>query len=295
MKLGKVGRKAVFFAKTGRWGRPNAFRAWLNAAEATARTHGSSRRNLWAARPIRRIICGPNESEAGVAQAVEQRIRNAWVGGSNPSTGIPEFHFDNSKGCGGVMRVAPAGLFTGLSRGQAFDLAARCAAQTHGHPSGYLSAGAMAAIVRGLLDGLEPAAAADRALDLARDWRLKAGSEKLNPGRIPHVAAEAGPGFTCRIWLDNQVESSACAALCAIVHLARARSRAGALFPRHMRPMNWPGYAAAGWRQSTHGAGTRPDLGPSPLPQALVAGGLRLAVVPAGDSPSHAAAASARF
>ena len=25
--------------------------------------------------------------QAGVAQSVEQRIRNAWVGGSNPSTG----------------------------------------------------------------------------------------------------------------------------------------------------------------------------------------------------------------
>ena len=29
----------------------------------------------------------PNVSTAGVAQSVEQRIRNAWVGGSNPSTG----------------------------------------------------------------------------------------------------------------------------------------------------------------------------------------------------------------
>ena len=87
------------------------------------------------------------------------------------AAGTPEHRINNSKGCGGVMRVAPVGLFPGLSRGQAFDLAARCAAQTHGHPSGYLSAGAMAAIVRGLLDGLEPAAAADRALDLARGWR----------------------------------------------------------------------------------------------------------------------------
>ena len=26
-------------------------------------------------------------TKAGVAQVVEQRIRNAWVGGSNPSTG----------------------------------------------------------------------------------------------------------------------------------------------------------------------------------------------------------------
>ena len=29
----------------------------------------------------------PAQGLAGVAQAVEQRIRNAWVGGSNPSTG----------------------------------------------------------------------------------------------------------------------------------------------------------------------------------------------------------------
>ena len=61
------------------------------------RTRGPSCGNLWAARPIKRIICGPNESKAGVAQAVEQRIRNAWVGGSNPSTGIPDFHFDPTR------------------------------------------------------------------------------------------------------------------------------------------------------------------------------------------------------
>lgn len=87
------------------------------------------------------------------------------------ATGTPENRINNSKGCGGVMRVAPVGLFPELSRGQAFDLAARCAAQTHGHPSGYLSAGAMASIIRDLLDGLEPEVAANRALDLARGWR----------------------------------------------------------------------------------------------------------------------------
>ena len=50
---------------------------------------------------------------AGVAQAVEQRIRNAWVGGSNPSTGIPTSHFEPTPiGDGNtlVMRVAPAGF-----------------------------------------------------------------------------------------------------------------------------------------------------------------------------------------
>ena len=43
-------------------------------------------------------MCDPKNSEAGVAQAVEQRIRNAWVGGSNPSTGIPDYWFDLIEG-----------------------------------------------------------------------------------------------------------------------------------------------------------------------------------------------------
>ena len=86
------------------------------------------------------------------------------------ATGTPEHPINNSKGRGGVMRVAPVGLCAELSNEQAFELAARCAAQTHGHPSGYLSAGVMASLVRDLLDGLEPADAATRALNLARRW-----------------------------------------------------------------------------------------------------------------------------
>ena len=42
--------------------------------------------------------------------------------------------------------------------------------QTHGHPSGYLSAGALASIVRNLLDGLEPAECATRSMEIARNW-----------------------------------------------------------------------------------------------------------------------------
>ena len=49
--------------------------------------------------------------------------------------------------------------------------AARCAAQTHGHPSGYLSAGVLASMVRDLLDGAEPVRSARRALDIARHWQ----------------------------------------------------------------------------------------------------------------------------
>ena len=60
---------------------------------------------------------------------------------------------NDSKGCGGVMRAAPAGLIPSLSPEEVFELGADCAALTHGHPSGYLSAGALAAVLRVLLDG----------------------------------------------------------------------------------------------------------------------------------------------
>lgn len=58
---------------------------------------------------------------------------------------------NNSKGCGGVMRVAPAGLF--YSKEEAFQMAAEFAALTHGHPSGYLSAGALAFIIATIIEG----------------------------------------------------------------------------------------------------------------------------------------------
>lgn len=58
---------------------------------------------------------------------------------------------NNSKGCGGVMRVAPAGLFYKKSR--AFEMAADFAALTHGHSSGYLSAGALAYLIALIIEG----------------------------------------------------------------------------------------------------------------------------------------------
>jgi ADP-ribosyl-[dinitrogen reductase] hydrolase len=63
-----------------------------------------------------------------------------------------------SKGCGGVMRTAPVGLAP--PRRAPFSLAADLAALTHGHPSGFLSAGFVADLVRRLVDG---AALADAA------------------------------------------------------------------------------------------------------------------------------------
>ena len=77
--------------------------------------------------------------------------------------GSIEHPLNDSKGCGGVMRVAPIGLLAQWRSEEVAQLAANATALTHGHPSGYLSAGAMAAIVRLSLDGIELADAARQA------------------------------------------------------------------------------------------------------------------------------------
>lgn len=59
----------------------------------------------------------------------------------------------DSKGCGGVMRVAPIGC-VGLSVPEAFELGARAAAITHGHPTGFLAAGVLAALLTQVVDGV---------------------------------------------------------------------------------------------------------------------------------------------
>ncbi|GAB3704143.1 hypothetical protein GCM10027598_03860 [Amycolatopsis oliviviridis] len=59
---------------------------------------------------------------------------------------------NNSKGCGGIMRAAPVALWSD-DLAEVFRLGAESAALTHGHPSGYLSSGAFAVIVRELLTG----------------------------------------------------------------------------------------------------------------------------------------------
>ncbi|WP_308169743.1 ADP-ribosylglycohydrolase family protein [Acrocarpospora catenulata] len=70
-----------------------------------------------------------------------------------------------SKGCGTVMRSAPFGL-AARDPHTAFKLAADCAQITHGHPTGYLAAGAFAAIVFFLVEGRPLPEAVHNTLDL---------------------------------------------------------------------------------------------------------------------------------
>ncbi len=70
--------------------------------------------------------------------------------------GTPINRINDSKGCGGVMRIAPLGLVKSWSEREAFDMGCRVASMTHGHPSGYLSAGALSCLIHLLLDGEHP-------------------------------------------------------------------------------------------------------------------------------------------
>jgi len=76
--------------------------------------------------------------------------------------GTVERPLNSRKGCGGVMRVAPAGL--SFPPGQAFRYGVEFAAITHGHPSGYLPAGVLADVIALVLEGRVLSDAVNRSL-----------------------------------------------------------------------------------------------------------------------------------
>jgi ADP-ribosylglycohydrolase len=83
---------------------------------------------------------------------------------------------NDSKGCGGVMRAAPAGLTGEGPFGDPFTFGCEIAALTHGHPSGYLAAGVLADVVSRLVLGDELEVALEAALMRVS---VEPGSEEL--------------------------------------------------------------------------------------------------------------------
>jgi ADP-ribosylglycohydrolase len=88
---------------------------------------------------------------------------NTCLSSLKAMTRIGERAQNNSKGCGGVMRVAPVGMDAATEGpyenrpdlpGRVLSMGADIAALTHGHPTGQLSAGVMAAVVYLLLGGM---------------------------------------------------------------------------------------------------------------------------------------------
>ncbi len=66
---------------------------------------------------------------------------------------------NDSKGCGGLMRVAPIGFWAAMHSTdwdirRTFTVASHAAQLTHGHPCGYLSAGFFAVLIRDVILGV---------------------------------------------------------------------------------------------------------------------------------------------
>ncbi|MBR6186617.1 MAG: ADP-ribosylglycohydrolase family protein [Clostridia bacterium] len=127
--------------------------------------------------------------------------------------GTPEEAINQSKGCGGVMRVAPIGLYfgdRGYNAKQVARLGAQAAALTHGHPLGWMPAAMLAQIIYEIsqdgeslwnaaahaLDGMNEAGP-DRAACLSLTGLIEkamalAGADKSDPDAIRTL----GEGWT---------------------------------------------------------------------------------------------------
>ena len=107
--------------------------------------------------------------------------------------GTPAHPINESKGCGGVMRAAPYGWVPGVTVESAYQGAKSAAALTHGHPDGFLSAGAMAAIIHQLMGGADFVSAARTALELLKaDFDAAKGSLTGDKITTALALAEAG-------------------------------------------------------------------------------------------------------
>jgi ADP-ribosylglycohydrolase len=129
--------------------------------------------------------------------------------------GFVELPVNDSKGCGGVMRVAPVGLVAARPSG----LGIASAALTHGHPSGYLAAGAAADIIGRLRAGQPLRAAAEAAVEVVAPWagheetvaalRQALALAEREPVPTPEAVAALGEGWVAE-------EALAIAVYCAL-------------------------------------------------------------------------------
>jgi len=131
---------------------------------------------------------------------------------------------NGSKGCGGVMRVAPVGLLQSVEN--AFQLGCELAAITHGHPSGYLSAGCLSQIIHDLIHGSSLEEAVDSTLQILLEQehheecytRLSQACEFAMSGPpSAEIVSQLGEG-----WVGE--EALAISVYCALVHQDDFRS-----------------------------------------------------------------------
>lgn len=143
-----------------------------------------------------------SEASLRVCRAPGNTCMSALEAGGWGTRGEP---INDSKGCGGVMRVAPIGLVRAWSAETAFEVAGRAAAITHGHPTGYLSSGAMAMMIRLAVGGeklpraaetaMATAAASSRGGETAAAIGQALDTARARPRDHPAAVAKLGAGW----------------------------------------------------------------------------------------------------
>ena len=110
-------------------------------------------------------LCWLNEiPELNALRAPGNTCLNALESGEMGSVDEP---INNSKGCGGIMRVAPVAIYgfvKGWDEERIVRLGAEAAAITHGHPLGWMSSAALVDIVYRELNGASPRQAVEECI-----------------------------------------------------------------------------------------------------------------------------------
>ena len=177
---------------------------------------------------------------------------------------------NDSKGCGGVMRVAPVGLFAWRlkqyeSPQDTFRLGAELGALTHGHPTGALTGGVLAVLILALTDGasLPEALATSKAIlrlepDHEETMRAIEMAEELADSGLPHEEAIARLG---QGWIAE--EALAISIYCALV--ARNFKHGVILAVNHDGDSDSTGSIVGNLLGTMHGAKTIPAEWLEPL------------------------------
>ena len=131
----------------------NSYKLWLNTQYGKMIQKGQG----WIAE-----LSGLYENRAPGATCTSA-IRNGIPGSFNKP-------INNSCGCGGVMRVAPAGLMYKDNPKLAFEVGARCAALTHSHPRAYLPAGVMSGMIANIISGDDIPTALDKNIKVLEEY-----------------------------------------------------------------------------------------------------------------------------
>lgn len=169
---------------------------------------------------------------------------------------------NDSKGCGGVMRVHPVGLHLPGQPEEAFDLGWRTADLTHGHPTSGISSGAQAALVSQLAAGtaadealgttleilsdrdpnLETLAAVQNAMDLA----AQAAPADVAIGMIGEgwIAEEA---LGCGVYILMRFKDDPLEGLVASVNHSGDSDSTGAIAGALLGAKHGAGWIPAGW------------------------------------------------